>query len=219
MKAFRSRGVSQDHFLAAYDDGIDLLACFGSAGTGKTFLSFYRALLDVFRGEKERLIIVRSAVETRPIGFLPGTLSEKQEVWEAPYASLSSEAMVYKEPWHTLKTLGYIEFYLTSFVRGITFKPNSIILVDEVQNMDYPEIFSVLTRAGEGSRVLLCGDSKSLQCDLHRKRNEVSCFEKLERLLEAMQAGTSEIVRFGPEDVVRSALVRNIILADEKLGH
>lgn len=181
----------------------------GSAGTGKTFISIYKALEDVLdKGNKyKQLLILRSVVPARDVGHLPGDLEEKIAVYELPYDSFCGSLFNRRDAYTRLKEQGVVQFAPTSFLRGTTFD-NTIILVDEIQNLNYQELYSVMTRVGEHSKIVFCGDFK--QTDL-----KDSGLTRFLRVLETMKA--SNIVTFTVEDVVRSALVKEFIIAEEKL--
>jgi phosphate starvation-inducible PhoH-like protein len=144
----------------AFDQG-DNLFLHGCAGTGKTFISIYLALKEIENGRSRRrkLIIIRTAQSSKDIGFLPGTEKQKLEVYEAPYKAICAELYHRDDAYDILKQKGIIEFHSTSYLRGTTIN-DAIILVDEVQNQRYVELRTVLTRTGDHSRIILCGDTK-----------------------------------------------------------
>ena len=130
----------------------------GCAGTGKTFISLYLALDDLQKEEYSRIVLVRSAVPTREMGFLPGTEDEKSKVYEAPYVSIMQELFSRGDnPYGQLKQKGVINFLTTSYIRGTTFN-DSVIIVDECQNMTFHELDSIITRVGKNCRIIFCGD-------------------------------------------------------------
>jgi phosphate starvation-inducible protein PhoH len=141
------------------------LVIHGAPGTGKTFMALYLALKDILDKdiEQHQILIVRSAVSVRDQGFLPGTIEEKQEVYEVPYAGICKELLGRGDAYQILKQKNIIQFCTTSYLRGLTFD-NTIVIVDEVQNMNKEEISTIVTRLGKHSRIILCGDT--LQCDL-----------------------------------------------------
>lgn len=186
----------------------------GSAGTGKSFLALYSALYQVLDPSTpyEKVIIARSAVATRDQGFLKGDLASKEEVFEIPYISLARELMPkFNSAYEHLKSLGYLEFTSTSYLRGLTFH-NTIVVVDEVQNLSRHEIYTILTRVGEESKVFFCGDSK--QNDLRKGQ---SGFKYLMDLSDRLPEGNCDIVEFGVDDIVRSEFVKAVIIADEQI--
>lgn len=181
----------------------------GCAGTGKTFLSLYLATRDVIEKTegKQKVIIVRSVVPTRDMGFLPGNITEKTKVYEAPYKDLLSGMFNRGDAYDILKNKGKIEFITTSFIRGQTWD-DSIIIIDEAQNLSFQELNSVITRVGENSRIVLCGDGK--QDDLTSERfKEESGLGKFLSVLTNMPS--FDIIDFQVDDIVRSGLVREYI--------
>lgn len=189
------------------------LVLHGCAGTGKTFLSLFLAIRDILEkvDGKQKVIIVRSVVPTRDMGFLPGNITEKTKVYEQPYRDLLSGMFNRGDAYDILKTKGKIEFITTSFIRGQTWD-DSIILVDEAQNLSFQELHSVITRVGQNSRIVLCGDGK--QDDLSSERyKEASGLQSFLNILTNMES--FDIIDFQTDDIVRSGLVREYILACE----
>jgi phosphate starvation-inducible protein PhoH len=188
----------------------------GCAGTGKTFLSLYLGIRDVLEkvDGKQKVIIVRSVVPTRDMGFLPGNITEKTKVYEAPYRDLLAGMFNRGDAYDILKNKGKIEFVTTSFIRGQTWD-DAIIMVDEAQNLSFQELHSVITRVGENSRIILCGDGK--QDDLTSERfKESSGLSQFLNILTNMES--FDIINFQTDDIVRSGLVREYILACENLN-
>ena len=156
----------------------DHLVLHGLAGTGKTFISSYLAFDDMAKGDFQKLIIIRSAVPTRDIGFLPGTEKEKSSVYEEPYKDISNDLFSRGDAYEILKQKNIVEFMTTSFIRGITLR-DAVILIDECQNMSFHELDSIITRMGENCRVIFCGDFR--QADL-RANGIKDFFRVLERM-------------------------------------
>jgi phosphate starvation-inducible protein PhoH len=191
------------------------IANIGSAGTGKTYVSLYLALEDVLEhGEYEKIIIIRSAVQSRDQGFMPGSLKEKQAYFETPYIDAVNDLFGRSDAYAILKQKGMLDFMTTSFVRGLTFD-NAIIIVDECQNMNFGEIDSVMTRIGESSRVVFCGDGK-WQDDLKtsRNRSDVSGLQEFVRIISKIDEFS--LVEFNTEDIVRSGIVKKYIIEKER---
>src|SRR6056300_1751484 len=180
----------------------------GVAGTGKTFISSYLAFDDMTKGIYERLVIIRSAVPTRDIGFLPGNEKEKASVYEEPYKDICIELFQRGDAYEILKTKGLVHFMTTSFIRGVTLR-NAVILIDECQNMTFHELDSIITRIGQDCRVLFCGDFR--QTDL--AKNGLKDFI---RVLKAMDS--FDLVDFEIKDIVRSNFVKEYIIAKTDLG-
>ena len=168
-----------------YDKGYHLLM-HGTAGTGKTFLTVYKALQDVLNEDTpyNKLVIIRSAVQTRDMGFMPGDENEKISYYELPYIPICDEIMVnHTKNYENLKKKGLIEFHSTSFIRGITIR-NAIVLVDEVENLNYHEIKSVFTRIGKNSKIMFCGDIE--QSDLSKGGSQASGLGKFMNVIKLM---------------------------------
>jgi phosphate starvation-inducible protein PhoH len=180
----------------------------GVAGTGKTFISSYLAFDDMTKGIYERLVIIRSAVPTRDIGFLPGNEKEKASVYEEPYKDICIELFQRGDAYEILKTKGLVHFMTTSFIRGVTLR-NAVILIDECQNMTFHELDSIITRIGQDCRVLFCGDFR--QTDL--AKNGLKDFV---RILKAMNE--FDFIDFDIKDIVRSEFVKQYITAKTDLG-
>lgn len=217
----QAKTKNQSIFMNLYDQKVTLddrertevntnLMCIGSAGTGKTFLSFYKGLEEVItKEEKEKIIIIRSVVETRQRGFLPGTEEEKEAPFELPYIGICDELIKYQwRNYERLKKSGIIQFESTSNLRGVTLN-DAVIIVDECQNMNLHELDTIITRIGQNSRVVFCGDYA--QSDLLFNKNDQSGLLPFLRIIEKMKS--FKTVKFEPEDIVRSGIVREYILA------
>ena len=184
------------------------LVLHGVAGTGKTFISCYLAFDDMVKNIYDRFILLRSAVPTRDIGFLPGSEKEKTAIYEEPYKDVCVELFQRGDAYEILKTKNLVTFMTTSFIRGITLK-NCIILVDECQNMTFHELDSIITRVGENSRIIFSGDFR--QSDL--AKNGLHDFF---RILKAMN--NFDFIDFDVKDIVRSGFVKDYITAKLELG-
>ena len=184
------------------------LVLHGVAGTGKTFISCYLAFDDMIKGVYKQLIIIRSAVPTRDIGFLPGNEKEKSAVYEEPYKNIAIELFDRGDAYEILKTKGLVYFMTTSFIRGVTLQ-DSVILIDECQNMSFHELDSIITRIGRGCRVIFCGDFR--QADL--SKNGLKDFL---RIIKAMDRFS--LIDFEIKDIVRSDFVKEYITSKERLG-
>ncbi len=203
---------SQKETFEAFKKGQHLILR-GSAGTGKTFIAMYLSMKAAFMdnsGDQNKIIIVRSAVPTRDLGALPGDLEEKTGIYELPYYSICSELSNNDELYYMLKENRFITFVPTSYVRGITFR-NSFIIVDEFQNMTDHELYSIITRAGEGCRFIFCGDIK--QSDLSGKGIDKSGYNNFIKIVSKMDSFKQ--INFTHDDIVRSGLVKEFIIAHE----
>lgn len=205
---------NQEKFLDLYKSEVPILVVTGYAGTAKTFLSVRCALVDVLNGQYDRLIVIRSAVETRSQGFLPGTQGEKDQPFEEPYEQVCNSLFkTVKTPYQHLKSFGNIEFKTTGNLRGQTFD-NAVILVDEVQNMDFNELSTVIERVGINSRIIIAGDNH--QIDLDRKHNQKSGFDEMIKVFNRMNGHYVDFVEYGIDDIVRSGIVKEWLTAKYK---
>jgi len=187
----------------------------GSAGTGKTFLGMGLGLEDILDPATpyEKLLIVRSARQTgTELGFLPGTVEEKMAEYEAPYVSMCNEFFEVSNSYANLKELGKIQFVPTSFLRGQTFN-ECIILVDEMQNLNFGELNTIVTRVGYNSKIIFAGDFR--QNDLLGRRNETSGFYPFIDIIKTMEEHFG-VFEFGHDDIVRSGLVKSWIIKSEE---
>ena len=193
---------------------------FGSAGTGKTFISLYLALSEVLRDDTkyDKVVLVRSLIPTREIGFLPGDEEDKAALYQVPYQNMVQ--FMFEQPneqsfnnlYDRLKGQGTLFFLSTSFLRGLTFD-NSIIIVDECQNLNFHELDTIVTRVGQDSRIVFCGDFD--QSDLI-KTNERNGLHDFLRILTEMEEFNCTEFTIG--DIVRSGFVRNYLINKIKLG-
>lgn len=206
---------TQQDFFEAYEDGQDALVMYGSAGTGKSFLALYHALQDVLAPESpyEKIIIIRSSVQGRDQGHLPGDAEEKMAEFEKPYIEICGELFGRADAYDKLKGMGKIVFASTSFLRGITFR-NSIIVADEIQNETFETINTLMTRRGSTSKLIVMGDG--LQNDLNKSKHDVSGFRDFLAVANVMPE--FRCFRFTSDDIVRSGFCKSWIMAVEKLG-
>jgi len=210
---------NQETFFEKYKQDQNLVA-YGCAGTGKTFITLYNALLDVLdpKTPYEKIYIVRSLVATREIGFLPGDHEDKSSLYQIPYKNMVKymfempDDSAFEMLYANLKAQGTISFWSTSFIRGTTLD-NCIIIVDEFQNLNFHELDSIITRVGEGSKIMFCGDAT--QSDLV-KVSERSGIMDFIRILRNMPS--FDMVEFGAEDICRSGLVKEYIISKLELG-
>ena len=164
------------------------------------------------KGAYEKLVIIRSAVPTRDIGFLPGTEKEKSSVYEEPYQAVSNELFARGDAYGILKQKSLVEFMTTSFIRGITLK-HAVILVDECQNMSFHELDSIITRVGENSKIMFCGDATQSDLIKTNEKNGIVDFMNVLRLMPSF-----DIIEFEVEDVIRSGLIKEYIITKMELG-
>lgn len=213
LKTFNPLTENQKKFFDAYKRGDYFIALHGVAGTGKTFCAMYKALEEVLGKTNpfDKIIIVRSAVQSREIGHLPGDVTDKIEIYQQPYRQICHTLFDRRDAYQRLEEQGYIDFISTSFIRGMSFD-DAIIIVDEMQNMTFEEIDTVMTRVGYRSKIVWCGDYR--QTDLNKKKNDVSGILKFFDIAYHMDSFTR--IEFTADDIVRSSLVKDYILAKMK---
>jgi len=212
IRAIQPLTDNQKEMFKLHNLGYQICAS-GSAGTGKTFLALYLAMCDILDGNTSyyHLRIVRSAVATRELGFMPGSLEDKTRFYELPYIDIMSELFGRASTYDDMKETGLVRFTTTSYIRGLTWD-NTIIVIDEGQNMTWHEINSVMTRVGTNSKVIFTGDI--VQTDLDKKSNDKSGMKRFLRTIETMPEFAS--VKFTTDDIVRSEFVKSWIIATEK---
>lgn len=198
-------------FTSFYED--QNLFLYGVAGTGKTFVAMYLALESILSGLStyEKLVIVRSIVPSRDIGFLPGTMQEKAKEYEQPYKIICEELFDTEDAYRILKDKRAIEFIPTSFDRGITIS-NSIVLVDEVQNFTSAECNTIISRLGKNCRMIVAGDIR--QCDLNRRKEFTGIVDFIQ-IIKEMQS--FNFIEFDIDDIVRSSFVKEYIITRTRL--
>lgn len=204
---------NQAKLFEAYNSDKHLFV-YGCAGTGKTFCALYLALKDVMSEitPYQKIVIVRSLVATREIGFLPGDHDDKSALYQIPYKNMvkymfempddASFEMLYGN----LKSQETITFWSTSFIRGTTLD-NSIIIVDECQNLNFHELDSIITRVGDNSKIMFCGDATQSDLTKTNERNGILDFMKIIQRMPEFES-----IEFGVEDIVRSGLVKSYIV-------
>ena len=210
---------NQKKFFESYKEGKNIFA-YGAAGTGKTFVALYLALKDILAQHTpyNQLYIVRSLVSTREIGFLPGDHEDKSFLYQIPYKNMVKymfelpSAADFEMLYGNLKAQETISFWSTSFIRGTTFD-RAIILVDEFQNLNFHELDSIMTRVGENTKIMFCGDATQTDLIKQNERNGIVDFMRVLRLMSSV-----DIIEFGVEDIVRSGLVKEFILAKMELN-
>ena len=191
-----------------YDLGKNLMLS-GIAGTGKTYISLYLALEELLKKNSpyDQVVIVRSVVPSRDMGFLPGNVKEKAKVYEEPYKAICDDLFGRGDGYDILRQRNLVNFVTTSHLRGMTFN-NSIIIADEYQNMTFQELDTLITRVGENSRMVFCGDIR--QTDLQRDRERAGILTFTEIVGKIVSFASIE---FGVDDIVRSELVKQYIIA------
>jgi phosphate starvation-inducible PhoH-like protein len=210
---------NQKKLFDSYAEGKHLVA-YGTAGTGKTFISLYNALSDILDETTpyEKIYLVRSLVSTREIGFLPGDHEDKADIYQIPYKNMVK--YMFQMPsdadfemlYGNLKAQDSIKFWSTSFIRGTTLD-NAIIIVDEFQNLNFHELDSIITRVGENSRIIFCGDASQTDLVKTNDRNGIHDFLNILRKMPSF-----DIIEYGIDDIVRSGLVKEYIIAKLEVG-
>ena len=210
---------NQKRLFDSYKEGKQIVA-YGCAGTGKTFITLYNAIRDVLDENTpyEKIYIVRSLVATREIGFLPGDHEDKSDIYQVPYKhmvkymfQMSSDAD-FEMLYGNLKAQDTIKFWSTSFLRGTTLD-NAIVIVDEYQNLNFHELDSIITRIGENSKICFCGDARQTDLIKTNDRNGIVDFMNILRNMSSF-----DIIEFEIEDIVRSGLVKEYIIAKMEAG-
>ena len=210
---------NQKQLFKSYKEGKHLVA-YGVAGTGKTFISLYNAINDVLSDGTpyEHIYLVRSLVATREIGFLPGDHEDKADIYQIPYKNMVK--YMFQMPsdadfemlYGNLKAQDTIKFWSTSFLRGTTLD-NSIVIVDEFQNLNFHEMDSIITRVGENTRIIFCGDASQSDLIKTNDRNGIVDFMNILR-----KTNSFDIIEFGIDDIIRSGLVKEYLIAKLEAG-
>ena len=211
---------NQEKVFKAWDEGKHIFL-YGCAGTGKTFTILYKALQDCLSATPsyDHVYLVRSLVATREIGFLPGDHEDKSSLYQIPYKNMVKYMFElgndqdFEILYGQLKAQESIKFWSTSFLRGVTLD-NSVIIIDEMQNLNFHELDSIITRVGENSRIVFCGDAMQTDLIKDRERNGIHDFM---RILEMMPDDFA-MIEMGIDDICRSGLVRNYLVAKNASG-
>ena len=210
---------NQKILFNSYNEGKNIIA-YGAAGTGKTFVTLYNALKSVLDESTpyEKIYIVRSLVATREIGFLPGDHEDKSDIYQVPYKhmvkymfQMSSDAD-FEMLYGNLKAQDTIKFWSTSFLRGTTLD-RSIVIVDEFQNLNFHELDSIMTRVGEDSKIFFCGDASQTDLQKTNEKNGIVDFMKIIRSMPSF-----DVIEFGIDDIVRSGIVKEYLIAKLEMG-
>ena len=212
LKTFEPLTTNQQLFFDAYTRGDYFLMLCGSAGTGKTFIALYKSIQEILDRSSsfQRVVIVRSAVQSRDLGFTPGSVEEKMSLYEQPYMQICHTLFGRRDAYDALKECGRIEFISTSFIRGMSYD-DAIVIVDECQNLTWEELSTIMTRVGYRSKIIFCGDYK--QTDLYRNSKDKSGMKKFHEIAKMMSSFTN--IEFTTEDIVRSSLVKDFLIAVE----
>lgn len=186
----------------------------GCAGTGKSFVALGLALEQVLNDHEKykKIIIFRSSVATRDIGFLKGNAKEKVKVYEAAYNQICTKLFNRGDAYEYLKRRGLIEFESSSFLRGLTYD-NCIMIVDETENHNFHELDTIYTRIGTDSKIIFSGDHSQTDFSKQWEKNGLLSFMEIMKQLDNV-----DFIEFGENDIVRSDKVKNYIIAKNRLG-
>ena len=209
---------NQKHVFHSYENEKNLLLL-GSPGTGKSFVSIYLALREILTENSnfKKLVIVRSAEPTKNVGFLPGNLKEKTKILEEPYREIVSELFERGDAYEYLKQKKVVDFLSTSYIRGITIQ-DSIVLVDECQNLQWSELYSIVTRVSDTSKVIFSGDY--CQSDLHNQFREDSRKDDILRFANVIKKlQCFDTINFTFSDIIRNPMIKEFIITANELGY
>lgn len=203
--------ANQELTFRSYEQGNHLML-HGVAGTGKTFISMYLALRDILSGNSqyEKIVVIRSVVPSRDMGFLPGAIKDKIKAYEEPYQEICNDVFSNGQGYNVLKAKKLVEFTSTSFLRGMTFN-NAIIIVDEFQNNSFAEINTVMTRVGENSKIIFCGDIRQTDLKKNEEKDGIRHFIEITKRM-----GRFDHIEFDQSDIVRSGLVKQYLIESTK---
>ena len=210
---------NQTTAFAHYNEGKNLFL-YGAAGTGKTFITLFLALKQVLDPltPYNKVVLVRSLVSTREIGFLPGDHEDKSALYQIPYKNMVKYMFElasdndFEMLWGNLKAQESVTFWSTSFIRGTTLDA-SIVIVDESQNLNFHELDSIITRVGEDTKIMFCGDVAQTDLIRTNEKNGILDFQKIITMMPEFA-----LVEFGIDDIVRSGLVKSYITSKHNLG-
>lgn len=186
------------------------IVIYGYPGTGKTWLACACGVEALMKNDHEEIRIIRSAVSSRDMGFLPGSEDEKMAAYERPYIATINSILKRDDAYGLLKSKGMLAFESSSFLRGMTYD-NSFIIVDEFQNMSFEELNTIITRVGENTRIIFLGDIR--QCDLDARETG---FSKMKTILHKMHDHFT-MLEMLEDDIVRSDLVKQYIIEAERM--
>ena len=202
----QARNANQKLYLSKlYAEQTSIVLAIGPAGTGKTMLAVQHGIKMFQEGKVDRIVVTRPAVSVdEDLGFLPGTLNEKMAPWTRPIFDVLGEYYQQKEIAHMLEE-GTIEISPLAYMRGRTFK-NAYIVADEMQNATVNQMKMLLTRLGEGSKMVVTGDLA--QAD---RVSDNGLINFCNLLSEKQGLHHIDIVRFDAKDIERHNAVKEVL--------
>lgn len=205
--------ANQTKAFDSWREGFNMILS-GCAGTGKTFIALYLALETILddNTDQDNVVIIRSTVPVREQGFLPGTKKEKEDPYTAVYKQIGDELFGDNKTYNKAVSAKRINFDTTSYLRGITWR-NAVVIVDEMQNLNFQELDTVMTRLGRDSRIIFCGDYKQTDFKYNDEKEGLFQFTEIVEHLNMFK-----IINFGWDDIVRSGIVRDYLMTKEMLG-
>lgn len=222
MTKYQPKTQAQEKFWESYANGTPVILQVGPAGTGKTAVALWNMMNEMLRDQTKyrKIIIVRPPTPTQDLGFMPGNEEEKEAYYQEPYQVVIDEMFEFNSSWSNLVALGLVEFRTAANLRGVNFPPNSLILVDEFQGADIHMLKTIFTRLGENSKIVFCGDFG--QNDLrHKKGSQQSGYSDFMKIINRMKDNDVydiDLIEYLPNDVVRSGIVREFIIACYELN-
>jgi phosphate starvation-inducible protein PhoH len=213
LRTIKPLTPNQQKTFDSYRQGYNLMI-HGYAGTGKTFCALYLALEEILTNKSnyDKIVIIRSVVPSRDMGFLPGSIKDKIAIFEDPYKEICDDLFGRGDGYGILKMKKIIEFTTTSFLRGMTFN-NAIVIVDETNNMNMSELDTVMTRLGNNSRIIFCGDYRQTDLNKPHEKTGIREFMNITKRIDSFVH-----VEYQKEEIVRSGVVRDYIITKTEMG-
>lgn len=190
---------------ALYDTKVPMVFGIGPAGTGKTMLACSAAISELNNGLRKKIIMTRPVVSVEEdIGYLPGTLEEKMDPWIRPIMDIFSEHFTQNQIQFMIKEKT-IEICPLAYMRGRTFK-DAFIIADEMQNSTVNQMKMLLTRVGEGSRMVITGDLKQ-----HDRKYEDNGLKDIYDRISEQDMERIRCIKFDHSHIERSPIVKDIL--------
>jgi phosphate starvation-inducible PhoH-like protein len=210
--SFAPRTINQAKLLSAIEDKNNhIIMALGPAGSGKSYIAAKYAIQQLLNGEIDKIVITRPTVEAgESLGFLPGDIEEKMQPWLLPiYDVFMEHEGITRNEIKNMLAMGVIEIAPFGFMRGRTFK-NAIIIADEMQNAEANQIKMLMTRIGEGSKILITGDLEQSDKTWKKGTNGLQDFITRFRMYDQGQSGIS-IMEFTQKDIMRHAIISTVL--------